>query len=66
MHPPHVLQIFVRNRSRQGVTNQEIAATLRKRLKWHELDPEAMTDAGRERYRLVDEMLRELEEGDSH
>lgn len=61
IHPPHILQIFVRNKTREGLTRPEIAALLRKRLRWHELDPDKMSDLGKERYWQADKLLKELD-----
>lgn len=61
MYPPHILQIFVRNKAREGLTRVEIAALLRKRLRWSTLDPGKMNDLGKERYYQVDEFIKQLE-----
>lgn len=62
IHPPHVLLIFVRNKQREGLTCPQIAALLRKRLRWDELEPETMDALARERYEAAREVLRELEQ----
>lgn len=62
--PSNVLQIFVRNKLREGLTHPQIAALLRQRLRWPQLDPGQMTEFGKERYELATELLRQLEEGD--
>lgn len=60
--PPNVLQIFVRNKLRDGLTRSEIAALIRQRLRWHELEPATMDNYAAERYRLAHELLQSLEE----
>lgn len=61
IHPPHIMAIFVRNKTKEGLTRPQIAALIRRRLRWDTLDPADMTPLGQERYRQTAELLKELE-----
>lgn len=61
LYPPHILRMYVRNRMRDGLTEQQVARLLRELMHWSELDPASMDDYGQRRYRDVDEYLKGLE-----
>lgn len=58
---PDTIQLFIRNRSKDGWTNAAIVTALRTRMKWAEIDEATLDGEQKERYREVGEMLRELE-----
>lgn len=56
------LQIFVRNRTLGGWPREKIAAAIKKRIKWEEIDPAVLDDASRVRYAALEKLLGELVE----
>lgn len=56
-----ILQIFVRNRTLGGWPREKIVAAIKTRIRWDQIDVDALDDAGRERYAAVAALLEGLE-----
>jgi len=56
-----ILTIFARNMKNAGMTDEEIAAKMKKRLNLERFDPDTLNEEDRQRHKALSDFLRTLE-----